>query len=200
MGTGPTAHFTPPALMRAHSALPSGLDWIWWRLPVPPICNARLIDVLDDAAAWNDRRQTEILIGQLSTISKAELDRAGATGRRAVFAGFRRTRPSGVQIEIRTDGRAGCLRVASGGSSRQLVIETEGDRLRTRYLTARECARLMALPPTFRLPGGYDGLNAVGDAVCVSAVSFLDRNLLFPLVADAVGLRSSLCIEEPVAS
>jgi hypothetical protein len=36
--------------------------------------------------------------------------------------------------------------------------------------------------------------------VCVSAVSFLDRNLLFPLVADAVGLRSSLCIEEPVAS
>jgi DNA (cytosine-5)-methyltransferase 1 len=195
VGSAPVDHFTPPGLRRAVAALPEKLAscWTCWRLPVPPACDAKLIDVLDDAVVWHDRRQSEILLGQLSEISKAEIDNAGGTGVRTVFAAFRRTRPIvGPQIEIRTDGRAGCLRVASGGSSRQLVIEAEGARRRTRYLIPRECARLMAIPDSFRLPTGYAGLNACGDAVCVAVVAHLERHLLTPLLRNSRPLTADV--------
>lgn len=185
VSSAPAAHFTPTALRRAVDALPVELGscWVWWNLPVPPPHNIQLIDILDEAAAWDSRDRADALLGQLSAISRAELERARASGERAIYAAFRRTRPGGVQIECRFVGLAGSLRVASGGSSRQILIEIEGASTRTRLLTPRECARLMGLPDSFKLPASInDALGCVGDGVAVPVVTFLSENLLLPLL------------------
>jgi DNA (cytosine-5)-methyltransferase 1 len=109
---------------------------------------------------------------------------ARESGKRTVGALFRRTRPIvGPQSEARFDGIAGCLRVATGGSSRQSIIEIRGDEIRTRLLNPRECARLMGLPDAFRLPANVNNaLSCVGDGVAVPVVAFLSENLLLPLL------------------
>ncbi len=195
----PVDYFSPKSLKKVVAALPpeTAARWFWPKLPVPPACDAKLTDILMDSVVWRDRRQTETLLGQLSAISRAAVDQAAATGERAVFAAFMRTRkPAGPQLEIRVDGKAGCLRAAKGGNSRQLVIEVEGARRRTRYLIPWECARLMAIPNSFRMPTGYAGLNAVGDAVCVAVVAHLERHLISPIINSRPAVSSELAFAE----
>ena len=56
--------------------------------------------------------------------------------------------------------------------------------LETRLLTARETARLMGAPDSYKLPGSYnDGYRAMGDAVAVPVAKWLARYLLAPLAA-----------------
>ena len=183
---GPPEHHAPSSLRRAVVNFPAGLieDWIWWRLPAPLASNIRLIDLLDDEAPWDGRDKSEALVAQLSPASRRDVALAHEGGKRAVGALFRRTRPIvGPQTEIRFDGIAGCLRVATGGSSRQSIIEIRGDEIRTRLLNPRECARLMGLPDAFRLPAnGNNALSCVGDGVAVPVVTFLSENLLLPLL------------------
>jgi site-specific DNA-cytosine methylase len=56
------------------------------------------------------------------------------------------------KTELRFDGIAGCLRVPTGGSSRQFVVVIENGRVRSRLLSPREAARLMGLPDEYKLP------------------------------------------------
>ena len=101
-----------------------------------------------------------------------------------VFPGYKRTRATGQMLELRFDGVAGCLRTPEGGSSRQVLVIRHGTGLKTRLLTARETARLMGAPDTYKLPGSYnDGYRAMGDAVAVPVVKWLARYLLAPLAA-----------------
>ncbi|MBL0319716.1 MAG: DNA cytosine methyltransferase [Alphaproteobacteria bacterium] len=57
---------------------------------------------------------------------------------------------------MRFDGIAGCLRTATGGSSRQTVMIVEGKKVRSRLLAPREAARLMGLPDHYKLPQKYN--------------------------------------------
>jgi len=60
----------------------------------------------------------------------------------------------------------------------------EGERVRSRLLTAREAARLMGLPDTFIMPNRYnEAYHLAGDGVCVDMVRFLAKSLLEPLNA-----------------
>ncbi len=88
-----------------------------------------------------------------------------------------------MQAEARFDGLAGCLRTPAGGSSRQFLIEVDGEATRTRFLSPREAARLMGLPDTFRLPArATDALHLIGDGVAPPVVRFLSEHLLLPLL------------------
>ena len=86
------------------------------------------------------------------------------------------------RLEIRFDGVAGCLRTPEGGSSRQIVLIVDDNKVHTRLMTARETARLMGAPDSYKLPGSYyDGYKAMGDAVVAPVTKCLAENLLSPL-------------------
>ena len=82
---------------------------------------------------------------------------------------------------MRFDDIAGCLRTPGGGSSRQLILVVEGDKIRSRLLSARETARLMGLPDSYVLPTVYnEAYHLTGDGVAVPVVSYIARHILEP--------------------
>ena len=187
----PAAPYAAPALRRAVDALPPPLaaGWLWWRLPSPPRVNRALLDCLEtepDDAPWLGEPQTQALLASLSKASRAELERAQATGKRRVAALFRRTRADGVRAEARFDGLAGCLRTPAGGSSRQFLLDIDGGKARARLIGAREAARLMGLPDSYRLPlRRNEAYHLIGDGVVAPVVRFLSERLLLPLAEAA---------------
>ena len=94
---------------------------------------------------------------------------------------YRRIRPDGAggkiqRAEVRFDDVAGCLRVPTGGSSRQTIMIVEGDSVRSRLLSPREAARLMGLGDDYRLPANYnEAYGLMGDGVVVPVVRYLAR-------------------------
>jgi len=101
---------------------------------------------------------------------------------------YRRTRTdeSGAKrqrAEVRFDDVAGCLRTPAGGSSRQSIIVVDGDRVRSRLLSAREAARLMGLDDSYLLPERYnDAYHVCGDGVCVPVVRYVAHTILEPIL------------------
>jgi DNA (cytosine-5)-methyltransferase 1 len=200
---GPQVPWHTAAIQTAYDRLPPDVreSWAWWGLPHPMVRRPTLDSIIEEnptGVAWHSPAETKKLIGDMSPANLAKLAQAKAVGRRIVGTAYKRTRPVGkpkmvggkkvqkrkVFTEIRFDGIAGCLRTPSGGSSRQTVIVVEGDRVRTRLLSTRECARLMGLPDSYRMPENYnDGYHLAGDGVAVPVVRFLAQHLLEPLAA-----------------
>lgn len=200
MTSGPAEPFHPRALREVAARMPDGLRkrFVWWRLDVPPKRNTRLADLLDDddAANWRSQQQTEALLAQMSPLQRARVNALAESGRREVGAVFRRIRiENGERVqraEARFDGLAGCLRTPAGGSSRQLLLFVEGERVRSRLLSPREAARLMGAPEHYPLPAGQTAaLHLVGDAVCVPVVRWLSQHLLAPLAGAAEAARKT---------
>lgn len=181
IGDGPS-WLHPPALVRAAHGLKG---WVWWRMPEPPPRQAQLADIIEWDAPCNPVALTKHIVSLIPPHHRARL--AGSDV--SVAPGYRRTRAVGQVLELRFDGIAGCLRTPEGGSSRQVLVLKRGRRLDTRLLTARETARLMGAPDSFKLPGTYnDGYKAMGDAVAVPVARHLARELLTPL-AKAIHAR-----------
>jgi DNA (cytosine-5)-methyltransferase 1 len=199
VATGPSEPFHGQSLRSLVARLPDGLRkrYVWWRLDTPPKRNTRLADLLDDHSdAWNSEEQTAKLVAQMSTLQRGRLEALQESGRREVGAVFRRIRiEHGERVqraEARFDGLAGCLRTPTGGSSRQLLLFVEGQKLRSRLLSPREAARLMGVPEHYPLPSGQTAaLHLVGDAVCVPVVRWLSQNLLGPLAGAAAARKSA---------
>jgi DNA (cytosine-5)-methyltransferase 1 len=101
---------------------------------------------------------------------------------------YRRTREGKAVWEVRPDDIAGCLRTARGGSSKQAVVRLGEGSLRVRWMTPRECARLMGAGD---YPLGAVSTNQAlfgfGDAVAVPVVEWLAANYLMPLVTAHTG-------------
>ncbi len=178
----------PPAIRRAVAGLPG---FVFWDTPEPPPETRTLAELVDPSAPWDTpaRRQRN-----LAMLSPVHQQRFLAGDELMVAPGYRRTRKGKVTLELRFDGRAGCLRTPRGGSSRQLLVckqprpeaATATDNatceLQTRLLTVQEAAALMGAPPDYKIPGSYnDGYRAMGDAVAVPVARFLGERLLFPL-------------------
>ena len=106
---------------------------------------------------------------------------------------YRRTREGMPMWEIRPDDMSGCLRTARGGSSKQALVKVGGGKVRVRWMTPREYARLMGAKG-YRLSGmrRNQALFGFGDAVCVPAVAWLAEHYLMPLVSGEMpGLMDS---------
>jgi DNA (cytosine-5)-methyltransferase 1 len=179
----PAVPFHPPALVKACNR--QGSAPIWWRLPVPPARNTALVDIVDDepqGAPWNSPTETDRIVGMMDPGNLAKVEAAKRAGKPTVGTLFRRTRDVS-RWEVRFDGLAGCLRVPSGGSSRQTVMIINGASVRTRLLSPRECARLMGLPDSYKLPANVnEALGLMGDGVVAPVVRHLTENLLEPLL------------------
>lgn len=160
-----SGHDVPPlrwTLPEPAPVFPSLSDFIDVNEPIDPVRSARIISLIP-------RRMI------------AATDR-WVFARPRVWAAFRRTRDGKSVVELRTDGLAGALRTPKGGSSRQIVVIKQGRELSARYMTVRECARLMGLPDAYRLPQSEgDALTAIGDGVCVPVAAYLAEHLLQPV-------------------
>jgi DNA (cytosine-5)-methyltransferase 1 len=189
----PSHPWTTPALLDSVARLPPGLQksWRWWRLPPPSPRNSALADLMIDDpgdVAWHTAAETKRLLALMSPLHLAKVAAARRRGGKVVGAIYKRTRRTASnervqRAEVRFDNVSGCLRTPGGGSSRQTIIVVEGDRVRTRLLSAREAARLMGLPDSYVLPTRYnEAYHLVGDGLVVPVVKFLSDHLLLPLL------------------
>ena len=181
------------ALQTAHLRLKGRAkeQWLWWKLPAPPLRNTRFVDLVEDAPAsvkWHTAVETEKLLGMMSPVNKEKVEAAKKSGQLLVGTVYKRTRlddkDKKVQrAEVRFDDIAGCLRTSTGGSSRQSILVVKGDEIRSRLLSSREAARLMGLPDEYKLPASYnEAYHLVGDGVAVPVVRYLAEHLLGPIV------------------
>lgn len=182
------------SLRMAAEALPEavGQDWVWWNLPLPQGQIAtldQLIDNVPDGIPWHSPAETARLLDMMSDLNREKVRRVSNLRRRVVGTIYRRTRMDAAgrrtqRAEIRFDGIAGCLRTPQGGSSRQTLMIVEGTSIRSRLLAAREAARLMGLPDSYKLPANYNrAYHLAGDGVVVPVVRHLAKHVLEPLLS-----------------
>ena len=158
-------------------------------LPLPSIPDSSGL-TLDDLAdnppsndsIWWSEDNTKRFLQHMSAINESrasELTNAPYITRRAAY---RRTRGGKALWEIRADSISGCLRTTRGGSSKQALVEGGHGELRVRWMSAKEYARLQGASD-FRWEDTPESQVrfALGDAVCVPAVSWIARNYLMPL-------------------
>lgn len=192
----PSAPFHTRALLRAVETLPEPVkaDLIWWNVAVPEVRVGTFADLIEeepDSVVWHNQRETKILLDMMSSVNRAKVEEAKKAGRRIVGGVYRRTRfdERGIKVqraEVRFDDIAGCLRTPAGGSSRQIILVVEGDRIRSRLISARETARLMGLDDDYVLPARYnDAYHLTGDGVAAPVVSHLARQLFEPLLVES---------------
>ena len=197
-GAQADARWTSPALRAAQNALPEALaaQWVWWRLPPPPLRNTHLAEILEESpsdAPWRAPAATALLLDLMAPAHREKIRATQASGQRAVGAVYRRTRADDnggkkQRAEVRFDGMAGCLRTPGGGSSRQTLLEVEGDSIRSRLLSPREAARLMGLPDSYLMPQNPNkAYKLCGDGLCVPVIRHLAAHLLEPLLRRPAG-------------
>lgn len=188
---GPTGTWHTKAIQTAYNGLPQALrgTWCWWSIPQPPARQTRLEDVLEEQpnVQWHTAAQTQSLLNMMSPVNRQKVEQAIQAGGRRVGGVYRRTREvGGVRVqraELRVDGLSGCLRTPGGGSSRQTILEIGGHGIRSRLLSPREAARLMGVADDYRLPDNYnEAYGLMGDGLVVPAVSWLEANLIRPLL------------------
>jgi DNA (cytosine-5)-methyltransferase 1 len=178
------------AVCRAYASLGNQArrDWIWWDVPAPNAALPKLDALIEPNptkwVTWDSPEKTDYLLSLMTETHLEKIRKAGQMKRRIVGFAYRRTRAGKQRAEVRFDGLAGCLRTAGGGSSKQIVIEVNGARIRSRLLSPREAARLQGLPDSYWLPTSYnEAYDLVGDGLCVPVVAHLGRTLLTPLAA-----------------
>lgn len=181
------------ALKKAHAQLEFNLsdNWVWWDLPTPAPRPLNLIDIIEENpkhVQWHSKETTSELLRMMSNRNIEKVKLAKASGKPTVGTVYKRTRYQNGQkvqrAEIRFDDIAGCLRTPAGGSSRQLILMTHGNKVKSRLMSARETARLMGLPDEYILPHGYnEAYHLTGDGVAVPVVRYIAQHLLEPLLA-----------------
>lgn len=172
----------PERLVRAMGSLRLSTGLVLFRVPRNSDARVTLRDVidLDDSRPWWSSAKRDKHYAMMSDQHRESIDSVVAAGGDFVGTAFRRTRRGRVYMEVRFDGVAGCLRTPKGGSANQIVVAVVGGEFKLRNLSPAECARLQGA-------GGYplvanvnQNLYGFGDAVCVPAVSWIDRHVLTP--------------------
>ncbi len=198
----PDERYHTRPLRNAFDRLPSSLKdkWIWWKLPDPPARELRFCDLFEENpvdVVWHTRQETQRLLAMMSKVNRAKVRSAKQSGGRVVGTVYKRTRrdargQKAQRAEVRFDGVAGCLRTPAGGSSRQLVLVVEGQRVRSRLMSSRETARLMGLPDEYELPENYnEAYHLTGDGVVVPVVRFLANHVIEPVLMNSVNTRQA---------
>lgn len=163
------------------------LKFHFFELPEPETANVCFASAVQrfhpKNRIWWDQSRLDAFLTSLSTIQSKRLKSLCASNHLTWSTAFRRTRNGTPVWEIRSDGIGGCLRTSRGGSSRQAVVEAGRNRVRVRWMTATEYARLQGADDfSFGTLTESQAKFALGDAVCVPAVQWLAREYLMPLV------------------
>lgn len=191
-GEAPRSPWHTTALKRAYAGLPKKLadSWLWWDMPAPAKREMRFSDIIEDrpdSVKWHTAAETRALLSMMSDLNLAKVETAKAAGVRMVGGVYKRTRfHHGIKVqraEVRFDNIAGCLRTPAGGSSRQLILVVEGEKIRSRLISTRETARLMGLPDSYKLPAAYnEAYHLTGDGVAVPVVRHIAKFVIEPVL------------------
>lgn len=176
------------ALQNAYKKLPpkAKANWVWWCLAKPAKRNTKFADLIEETpegVEWHTREETAQVLRMMSDINRAKVNVAKKSNKRMVGGIYKRTRRDEFKrkvqrAEIRFDDIAGCLRTPAGGSSRQLILVVQGDKVRSRLISTRETSRLMGLPDEYKLPDNYnEAYHLTGDGVVVPVVRHLAQHL-----------------------
>jgi DNA (cytosine-5)-methyltransferase 1 len=209
LSPGPIAPFHTAALQRAFNRVEARAlkRMIWWNVPSPPHRNETFADLIEenpDSVEWHTPSERDQVLRMMSPVNKAKVEAAKRAGRRMVGGIYKRTRHDerGMKVqraEVRFDDVAGCLRTPAGGSSRQVIMVVDGQKVRTRLISSRETARLMGLDDNYILPRNYnEAYHLTGDGVVVHVVRHLAEHVFEPLlglgateVQDANGVEAA---------
>jgi DNA (cytosine-5)-methyltransferase 1 len=165
----------------------SDLQWVNFDLPSISKKSATLENILDPHGKipkeyWFSDELLNKHLQMMPSFHKAEIDGLKLKKENGIFTMYRRMRKGEQKAELRLDNIAGCLRSASGGSSKQFLVMVEKGEVRMRKFTIPELRRLMAVPCSFNLPDGYnDVYNALGEAVVPPVIEWIAKNILTPL-------------------
>ena len=192
------------SLHRAYCRLSTNAqaNWVWWDLPQPEPHETKFSDLVEDnptSVNWHLPAETEKLLGMMSEINLAKVEKAKQVGSRMIGTVYKRTRRDKYgrkvqRAEVRFDDLAGCLRTPAGGSSRQIIVVVEGETVRSRLISTRETARLMGLPDEYKLPKRYnEAYHLTGDGVVVPAVRHLAKHVIEPIIDATHDDRTFLC-------
>jgi len=201
----PNPVWHPQALQDVVDELPPSVrkSWLWWKLPMPNTEAPHLLDVIErepQGVAWHTADETKKLLSMMTPGNLAKVAEAKKAGVLQVGTIYKRTRNKVQRAEIRFDGVSGCLRTPSGGSSRQLVMVVEGNKVRSRLISPRETARLMGLPESYILPTRYnDTYHLTGDGLVVPAVSWIEQHIIRPVALAAQKLIAKSEVKMEVA-
>jgi DNA (cytosine-5)-methyltransferase 1 len=166
----------------------SQISWSLLDLPKPPSDSQQLSEIIesipDDSSRWWSSDRVYYLLDQMSLRHKAVVDRLALSPGEHYMTVYRRVRAGKSMAEVRADGIAGCLRTPRGGSSRQILLVAGDKKIRARFLTPREYARLMGVPEGYKIQvADNQAYFGFGDAVCVPAIQWIAENVLDPLLA-----------------
>ncbi len=162
------------------------------RMPIPeppPLLTDGLASYLEalneDDPRWWSTERVDAFVGSLSDLQSERFATLRNATTLTARTAYRRMRQGTPRWEMRSDGIAGCLRTASGGSSKQAVVFLGNNDVRIRWMTPREYASLMGAP-NFPLDGVKENqaYSGFGDAVCAPVVEWLAKNYLVPLLSE----------------
>lgn len=181
--------FNDPNLITHRAALPeappemkSGFSALAQKLPS------------SDDRWWTAERH-DAFVDSLSPLQSARIGLLQAARKISYRTAYRRMRNGKAMWEVRADDIAGCLRTPRGGSSKQAVVKLGFGKIRVRWMTGKEYARLMGAG-AYRIDGLRDSQIqfGFGDAVCVPVVRWIADNYLVPLI-DGQPLARSVATE-----
>lgn len=193
ISSDPISKWHPGKLVKAYDQLSKTASekWVWWTLPTPPERKSTFADLIEDdptGVKWHTPEETRRLLGMMSNLNLSKVHLAKKSGKRMIGGIYKRTRVDengrkAQRAEVRFDDVAGCLRTPVGGSSRQLILIVEGDKVRSRLLSPREAARLMGLSDSYALPPNYNAAyHLAGDGVVVPVVRYIATHILDPIL------------------
>ena len=158
-------------------------EWVPLRLPQLPRENRNLAECIDtdDSQDWWKEWQVKKHLTEMhpTHLRRVRILKNGDTV--TVGTIYRRVREGKSRSEIRTDGLAGCLRTPRGGSSKQIVFTAGQGRVRMRWMSPREYARLQGCPDYPIEVTRNEALWGFGDAVCVPVLGWIAENVLTQL-------------------
>ena len=174
----------PSKLLSAMERIEPATGWATIDVGNPPQAKYRLSDFLDadEQQSWWGEVEVARHSAMMFDRHRRQVEALVADPRsETALTGFRRVRQGLQRLEVRFDGVAGCLRTPRGGSAKQVVLLAGRGRLRMRWMTPREYARLQGAPDFALPPNDIQAWFGFGDAVCVPAIEWIDRNVLSPI-------------------
>lgn len=159
--------------------------------------SSSLTDIVEafepDDDRWWSVSSVDAFLASLSQLQAQRMESLRTSLWISHAASYRRTRRGKAVWEIRSDALSGCLRTTRGGSSKQALVEAGKSRVRVRWMTGREYARLQGASK-FIIDGFTENQIrfAMGDAVCVPVVQWIAKSYLIPLTSGSLKLTGAM--------
>jgi DNA (cytosine-5)-methyltransferase 1 len=168
-------------------------------LPMPPALLKHGFSQLVKGAQesnleWWSEKRVEAFKNSLTVVNSDRLRTLVNNSTESYRTSYRRMRNGLPRWEIRDEDISGCLRTASGGSSRQAVLKMGNGSLEIRWMSPREYAHLMGAPTyDYGSISPTHLYNGFGDGVCVPVVTWLASSYLKPWASELIRISSPHC-------